>query len=373
MAFSMGAGTHVVPLAELHAGVRARLVARARAAGLVDAAAAGGAVAVLEGGPQVTRYSSDTDVLFRQESYVQYLFGVREADCYGAVDLATGRATLFIPRLPEAYAVWMGRILPPDHFRAAYGVDAVHYVDEIAAVLAATGATTLYLLEGRNTDSGLVHPPAQFAGRDGFRVDTTRLHAVLSECRVTKTPLELDVLRYVNRVSSRAHVKVMQACRPGMREYDLEAVFLYEVYRHGGCRHASYTCICGAGDHGATLHYGHAGAPNDGTLGPTDMCLMDMGAEYHCYASDITCSFPASGRFSDDQRAIYSTVLAAQRAVFAAMKPGVPWADMHRLAGTLDLMLNLRGGLANRPLIDGVRGRARLPASPQSTSCWKAS
>jgi Xaa-Pro dipeptidase len=329
---SMGRGTYDVPTS-LHAELRARLVARARAGGW-----AVGGVALLEGGHQQTRYSSDTDVLFRQESFFQYLFGVREPGCYGAVDLETGRALLFVPRLPDAYAVWSGRIHPPAHFAAAYGVDAAYYTDELATVLAGVhpggaGAVVLHLLRGVNTDSGLVHPPADFPGRDGFATNLTLLHPALSECRVTKTDAELALLRYVNRVSSRAHVQVMRACRVGGREYDLEAVFLYEAYRHGGCRHASYTCICGAGEHGATLHYGHAGAPNDGAVRAGDMCLMDMGAEYHCYASDITCSFPATGRFTPEQRAIYTTVLAAQRAVFAAMRPGVSWPDMHRLAG----------------------------------------
>jgi len=326
--FSMGPNTYAVPLA-MHAKNRARLIERIKARGWPDRA-----IAVLEGGKQVTRYSSDTDVLFRQESYFQYLFGVREADCYGAVDLQSGRSILFIPRLPESYAVWMGRIQPPEHFQQTYGVDEVRYVDEIATVLEAAKPDVLYLLQGLNTDSGIVHSPAQFSGRDRFRVDTERLHPELSECRVIKTPEEIDLLRYVNRVSSRAHVQVMRQCRPGLNEYDLEAIFLYEVYRHGGCRHVSYTCICGAGEHGATLHYGHAGAPNDGRLQDGDMCLLDMGAEYHCYCSDITCSYPANGRFTPDQRAIYNTVLAAQKAVFSAMRPGVGWADMHRLAGT---------------------------------------
>ena len=94
----------------------------------------------------------------------------------------------------------------------------------------------------------------------------------------------------------------------------------------------SYVCICATGPNGAVLHYGHAGAPNDRVLSPGDMALFDMGAEYHCYASDITCSFPVDGAFTADQRAVYGAVLAAQKGVMAAMKPGVDWVDMHRLA-----------------------------------------
>jgi Xaa-Pro dipeptidase len=132
-------------------------------------------------------------------------------------------------------------------------------------------------------------------------------------------------------VSSAAHVAVMQKCRPGLMEYQLEAHFLHEIYSRGGCRFTAYTCICGCGPHSSVLHYGHQGAPNDGPLGDGDLFLNDSGAEYHGYASDITCTYPVNGRFTDDQRGIYEAVLAANRAVQDAMKPGVSWPDMHRL------------------------------------------
>lgn len=80
------------------------------------------------------------------------------------------------------------------------------------------------------------------------------------------------------------------------------------------------------------LHYGHAGRPNSRLLLQNDMALLDMGAEYHCYASDITCSFPVSGSFTPDQLAIYQSVLNAQVKVIEQLKPGVSWLDMHRCA-----------------------------------------
>ena len=79
------------------------------------------------------------------------------------------------------------------------------------------------------------------------------------------------------------------------------------------------------------LHYGHAGAPNAEVLRNGAIGLLDMGAEYHCYCSDITCSYPINGTFSADQRVVYAAVLEAQRQIFAAMRPGVSWATLHRL------------------------------------------
>lgn len=85
----------------------------------------------------------------------------------------------------------------------------------------------------------------------------------LFQSRVIKSPQEIEALRYVARISSEAHKKVMQTVRPGLHEYQAEAEFLAYTYYVGGCRHVSYTCICGAGTNSAVLHYGHAAAPND--------------------------------------------------------------------------------------------------------------
>ena len=95
----------------------------------------------------------------------------------------------------------------------------------------------------------------------------------------------------------------------------------------------SYTCICACGPNANILHYGHGGRPNNGRLlTASDIALLDMGAEYHCYASDITCSFPVSGSFTADQRSIYESVLAAQASVLRELRPGVSWVNMHRVA-----------------------------------------
>jgi len=129
-----------------------------------------------------------------------------------------------------------------------------------------------------------------------------------------------------------AHVTCMRQIKPGMREYQLESLFRHHCYYHGGCRHMSYTCICGAGINSATLHYGHAGAPNDKEIKDGDICLFDMGAEYHCYGSDITCSYPANGKFTPAQKDIYEAVLCALNRVLDQLRPGVSWLEMHQEA-----------------------------------------
>ena len=103
------------------------------------------------------------------------------------------------------------------------------------------------------------------------RVNTTHLFPVLSHCRVTKSAIEIEVMRYCAYVASNAHVEVMRTVSDCEFEYELEAKFIYEIYRQGGCRRVPYTCICACGPNSAVLHYGHANAPNDRKLLPTDM------------------------------------------------------------------------------------------------------
>ncbi|XP_050040083.1 xaa-Pro dipeptidase [Dermacentor andersoni] len=327
VSFTRGAHTLGIPR-DLHALNRRRLCEKLRN----TLSNTDGSFVVLQGGESTTMYCSDREPAFRQESYFHWAFGVEEPDYLGAVDVAQGRSYLFMPRLPASYAVWMGRLPTLEDVRARYGVDEVFYNDAVGDNLRLKGARTLLTLRGRNSDSGKISAEAKFPNMEGFKVDAGPLFEEMAELRVFKTPLEMEVLRYANRVSSEAHKEVMRRIRPGMYEYQLEALFMQKCYGDGGARHVSYTCICCSGSNGAVLHYGHAGAPNDSPVADGDMCLFDMGCEYYCYTSDITCSFPANGRFTADQRGVYEAVLAASRAVLDAIRPGVSWPDMHRLA-----------------------------------------
>ena len=99
-------------------------------------------------------------------------------------------------------------------------------------------------------------------------------------------------------MSSEAHKEVMKNVKPGLHEFQMESIFQDYCYRFGGMRNLSYTCICASGHNGSVLHYGHAGAPNDKLINDSELCLFDMGGEYYCYGSDITCTFPSNGKFN---------------------------------------------------------------------------
>ncbi|XP_063698867.1 xaa-Pro dipeptidase [Culicoides brevitarsis] len=338
--YQMGKHTLKVPMT-LFKENRAKLIGELKKVNRLD----NKALVLLEGGDSLSLYDTDVDYVFRQESFFNYLFGVTEPGCFGLVEVASGAATLFVPRLPEEYAVWMGRLLTLEDFKKKYEVDHVFYADEIDQVIGGKKPSVILTLSGKNSDSGLAFKPVVFKGIEKYVIDTDILYPILCECRVIKSPAEIEVLRYVARISSEAHKKVMQSIEPGKHEYHAEAEFLAYTYYVGGCRHVSYTCICGVGNNSSILHYGHAGAPNDYEIKDGDMCLFDMGANYYGYAADITCSFPANGKFTPDQKIVYNAVLAARDAVCNTAKDGVSWVDMHLLANRVMLTKLKEAGL----------------------------
>jgi len=302
-------------------------------------------VIIMQSGPSPVRYDSDFEPVFRQESSFAYLFGVKEPDVYATIEVDTGKTTLFFPELPPNYAIFMGEVRTAESFAAEYDVDEVLFTPKLREYLESVDPVVLYTSNGFNADSGRYSKPAIFDGIEDFRVDNGVLYEAIVHCRVYKSEDEIKLMRHINGISSEAHCWVMAHARPGMREFQLESMFQHWGYFRGGCRHQSYTSICGCEDHGAVLHYGHAGAPNDGLLRDGDMALLDMGAEYKCYTSDITCSFPVNGKFTDDQKFIYEAVLASQFGVMRAMKPGVSYIDMHALAYKIILEKLTEGGL----------------------------
>ncbi|XP_071824482.1 xaa-Pro dipeptidase-like [Apostichopus japonicus] len=325
--FSRGPASLTISV-ELHVENRKRLCSKLKKIKEVPE----GAIIFLKGGEEELRNDTDVGPVFRQESYFHWAFGVEECGFFGAIAVDSGNAVLFCPELPKEYAVWLGKILPREHFQQRYAVDDVCFINKIADWFAGQKPSVILTLKGKNTDSGNYAEEATFTGIDKFTVNNSLLFPEIVECRVFKTAKELEILRYVCRISSEAHIEVMRKIKPGMKEFQIESMFQHYCYYNGGCRHTSYTCICASGANAAILHYGHAGEPNSRTMEAGDICNFDMGGEYYCYASDITCAYPVNGKFTDQQKKIYNTVLKANQAVFNAVKPGVLWTDMHLLA-----------------------------------------
>jgi Xaa-Pro aminopeptidase len=158
-------------------------------------------------------------------------------------------------------------------------------------------------------------------------------------------------MRRAAAISAEAHLRTMRTCRPGQREYQIEAELLHE-FRHQGAQSVAYNSIVAAGANACILHYRASAAE----LQSGDLCLIDAGCELDGYASDITRTFPINGRYSAAQRALYDITLAAQEAAVAATKPSNTFMQPHDAAvrvltqGMLDeklLSLHELGSLDN--------------------------
>lgn len=278
----------------------------------------------------------DAEYPFRPDSDFYYLTGFPEPEA--VLVLVPGRkhgeTILFVRDRDLERETWNGRRAGPEGACEQYGADDAFPISDIDDILPG-------LLEGRERvfyTMG-VHPDfdAHVIGwlsriREGSRSgqrtpgEFVSLEHLLHDMRLYKSPAEIKIMKHAAKVAASAHRRAMQVCEPGRWEYEIEAEFIHE-FRRQGCQHA-YNPIVGGGANGCILHYNE----NNMQLNAGDLLLIDAGAEYSCYASDITRTFPVSGRFSAAQRALYEIVLAAQAAAIKKIKPGNHWNDPHDAA-----------------------------------------
>ena len=303
--------------------------------------AAGGGVAVIPTAPERVR-NSDSDHPYRHDSSFHYLTGFDEPAAWLVLHANGASALLCRPRDPE-HEIWDGRRLGVEAAPAALGVDRAFDVATIDSVmldqlanepavwfLFSASDTVSRRLEGwldtlrSRSRSGVESPAAQ---RD--------LGPLLAEMRLHKDADEIATMRRAGEISAGAHARAMRFCaarfraapQGTVREYEIEAELLHEFRRHGA-QSPAYTSIVAAGANACVLHYAAADAP----LHAGELCLIDAGCELDGYASDITRTFPADGRFTSAQRALYEIVLAAQAAAVAVTRPGARQRDAHHAA-----------------------------------------
>ncbi len=339
------------------------------------------AVAVVPTAAQQLR-NRDSEFLFRPDSYFYYLSGFGEPNAW-LVLTSEGRSTLFCQPKDLEREIWDGIRLGPEAAPAHLGVDEAYPVTELEQRLPR-------LLENRQT---VWYPFATHLGLESriegwlqkvrARVrygvlcpDAQRdLCSLLDEMRLIKDAHEQDVMRRAARISAAAHVRAMQrsarTLRAGqpLREYQLDAELLHEFRQHGS-QYPAYASIVAAGANACVLHYRADAAPvRDGEL-----VLIDAGCELDGYASDITRTFPANGRYTAPQRTLYELVLAAQQAAIDATRAGARFQDPHDAAvrvlaqGLLDI------GLLDRHKVgavdDVIASRAYFRFYMHRTSHW---
>jgi Xaa-Pro aminopeptidase len=338
-------------------------------------------IAILPTAPERQR-NRDSDFLYRHDSYFYYLTGFTEPQAW-LVITGDGQSVLFCQPKDLEREIWDGYRLGPDAAPAALGVDQAFSV-------AALDAQLPKLLENRDavwfpfaTHPGLETRLDGWLGKVRSRVrygalcpeQQRDLCGPLDEMRLFKDASEQATMRHAAQISAGGHIRAMQLCarrlRAGqeVREYHLDAELLHEFRQHGS-QYPAYGSIVAAGANACVLHYRADAAPiRDGEL-----VLIDAGCELDGYASDITRTFPANGRFSGPQHALYELVLASQEAAVAATRPGARFTDPHEATvkvlaqGLLDVGLLDKNKVGSAS--DVIANRSYFPFYMHRTSHW---
>jgi Xaa-Pro aminopeptidase len=289
-------------------------------------------VAIIPAAREAVR-SHDTNYRYRQNSDFFYLTGFEEPDAIAVIAPSEAKKfTLFVrPRDPER-AIWDGYRAGVEGARTDYSADEAFPIAEFDGKLPEIldGPASLYYAFGhanseldekiirqltlmRETNRRPLEPPQTI-------VDPT---SILHEMRVFKSEAEVEIMQRAADIAAAAHVEAMNTVRAGMKEYEVEAM-LEASFRRQGAAGSSYTSIVGSGANATTLHY----ITNQDTLRDGDLLLVDAGAEYLGYASDITRTFPVNGQFTEAQRDIYDLVLQTQMSCIDMVRPGVRLEDL---------------------------------------------
>jgi len=333
-----------------------------------------GSIAILPACPIKIR-NRDAEYDYRPDSDFYYLSGFPEPEA--VLVLVPGREhgeyILFCRERNPKTTIWTGEVAGQEGAVALYEADDSFPIDDLDDILPGLleGIERVYYTMGTYPDfdkqligwvNGLknqarsgVHTPGEFISLDHF----------LHELRLFKSPREQKLMRQAAKISCKAHKKAMQICQPGKYEYQLEAELIHQFMQQGA-RHSAYTSIVGGGANGVILHY----VNNDAELKDNELVLIDAGAEYGYYASDITRTFPVNGVFSKEQRALYEIVLNAQLAAIAQVQAGNHWNDPHVAAVKVITEGLMSLGIISGDLDELIKEEAYKPYYMHRTGHW---
>ncbi|CAN3374039.1 hypothetical protein DIURU_001755 [Diutina rugosa] len=260
---------------------------------------------------------SDSSKRFRQERYFFYLTGCETPGSHVTVDVASGRTTLYLADIDEDDIMWSGYPISQADAAKRFHVDEVKYAVDLKTDLeAAKGPLLTVELNDMNS---------QF--HDQLTVSQDFVWA-LDEARLIKDEFELELMRYAAAITDNCHRAVMEATKIETNECHIHAEFMYHALRQGS-KAQSYDPVCCAGPNCSTLHY----VTNDDDIDDKKhSVLIDAGAEWMNYTSDVTRCFPINGTWTKEHLDIYNAVLRMQSETMAKMKPGQSWDELHLLA-----------------------------------------
>ena len=333
-----------------------------------------GNIAIIPSAAQAIR-NNDAEYRYRQDSDFYYLTGLEEPESLAVFipGREQGEYILFCREFDETRAVWTGQHAGLEGACRDFGADDAFPIDDLDDILPGMleNKARLYYPMGRDKalDQNLMEWLTQLRSkaRTGIHAPTEiiSLEHVIHEMRLIKSPLEIELMREAAKIAAAAHCRVMRYCAPGLDEYQIEAELLHE-FINNGARNPAYISIVAGGEHACVLHY----IENSDVLNDGDLLLIDAGAEYQYYASDITRTFPINGKFNPPQHALYSLVLEAQLAAIDQIYPGNTWNAPHETAVTILTEGLIKLGLLQGKLQKLIEEEAYKPFYMHRTGHW---
>ncbi|KAL2824148.1 peptidase M24, structural domain-containing protein [Aspergillus cavernicola] len=301
----------------------------------------------LVGKPTLDWGDSDQPRPFRQRRYFYYISGVDEADCYVTYDVRNDLLTLYVPNFDLQHAIWMGPTLTVDEARKRYDIDRVRYYDALQGDLATW-------VDRYNKDSPIyiLHPTQKprIASED-FRVDFDSLLPAMNAAREVKDEYEIRMIRQANKISDLAHRRILENIHCMSNEAEIEGLFLDTCVSHGA-KNQSYEIIAGSGPNAAVLHY----VKNDEPIKGRQLVCLDAGAEWNCYASDVTRTIPLGQDWpSAYAKDIYTVVEEMQEECIRRVKQGVRFRYLHELAHVVAIKGLQRLGILKDGSVEEIR------------------
>ena len=310
-----------------------------------------GGVAIFASRPPAT-WNHDTEYIYRPDPNFYYLTGFEEPEsiCVIAPDHPKHQYILFVRPKDKQAEIWNGKRVGVKDARKRYGADKAYPIEKFGEKIGKylEGAERLYYPLGSNHDVdseilSLFTGSVRSRVRSGQGLDTlVDPSPILSELRLIKNETELQRIQMATEITVAGHVAAMKAIKPGMYEYDLEAL-VESTFRMNGANGPAFPTIVASGGNATILHY----TTNDCQIKDETLVLIDAGAEYGRYSGDVTRTFPANGTFTKAQREIYQCVLDAHNAIIDGIRPGVSIDEPHQKSIELltESMLSL--GLLN--------------------------
>lgn len=334
----------------------------------------GRGVAILASTPVALR-NNDVEHAFRQDSDLYYLTGLDEPESVLILttEHAEHRTVLFVRPRDPARETWDGPRTGVDGAVRDFGADVAFPIGELAQRLpdyVANARKLFYRVARDRTFDARVLDALELV-RSRHRLGVTApseiidVSRIVHEMRLRKTEAELELMARAAAVTREAHERAMHVGRPGRYEYEVEAEIL-RVFRSRGAERPAYLPIVGSGPNATILHHRR----NDRLMEDGDLVLIDAGAEVGYYASDVTRTFPVSGRFTEPQRAIYDVVLDAQSAAIDAVRPGALLEDVHAAALRVITAGLVRLGILAGELEQLLKDAAYKPFYMHRTSHW---